>query len=479
MGDWNLSECYIQSIAGTTDPTAIYTISAAQFNSMQSLTADNWPITISFLQAAGVGSLNGLQKNVQIAAGTGIGLSIDQAADILTITNTGTGGGGGSASTIYIQELADDVPGEGFLQSTRGGRAYLGVAMGVNESGGVIQGVNYITASTSEQVYGFAMRMPTSIGGSAVTYSDLTFRVSMPTFTNVTIPVSNTTNNQFYIEPVLVNASYWTSGDPYARAAQFPLLTAASGDGTSWQPIHSATFGAITTSGGNSVTISSISGGYWTYTVSPNTAYTGTNTDWIVLWAISPGLGGFNFNITGDPTGSQFQNNGDIEVDLAIGSGGSGSTPSLAQVLAVGNTVGTNNISLTGGGKLSGAVTALNITGGSNGQVLTTDGAGTQSWTNPGANVLDWGDFVTVARYNSGVTPVTGVSVTFTTPSATVTGTVHYYNRLNASNVATPIYRFVPNTDSAVNMISYDSFWSGFTTPANTLSGLLAQRGIF
>jgi len=349
--------------------------------------------------------------------------------------------------------------------------------MGVNESGGVIQGVNYITASITEQVYGFAMRMPTSIGGSAVTYSDLTFRVSMPTFTNVTIPVSNTTNNQFYIEPVLVNASYWTSGDPYARAAQFPLLTAASGDGTSWQPIHSATFGAITTSGGNSVTISSISGGYWTYTVSPNTAYTGTNTDWIVLWAISPGLGGFNFNITGNPTGSQFQNNGDIEIDLALGSGGSGSTPSLAQVLAVGNTVGTNNISLTGGGKLSGAVTALNITGGTSGQVLTTDGNGVNSWASSGGNVLNWNDYALALRYNSAFTPVLNISATFTVPAATTTGTVYAYFRYSAAGVPTAYYRFVPITDSALTGPSYDSFWSTFTS--NTLSGLLAQRGIF
>ena len=92
------------------------------------------------------------------------------------------------------------------------------------------------------------------------------------------------------------------------------------------------------------------------------------------------------------------------------------------------------------------------------------------------APYIGWLSFSVTCRYNTGVTPVTGVSATFTVPSATVTGTVHYYIRYTAAGASAPVYRFVPNTDSALTSLSYDSFWSSFS--GGVLSSLITQRGI-
>ena len=93
---------------------------------------------------------------------------------------------------------------------------------------------------------------------------------------------------------------------------------------------------------------------------------------------------------------------------------------------------------------------------------------------------VSWGQIATTCRYNDGVTPVTGVSATFTNPAATVTGEVHYYLRYSTTvtpSTSTPVYRFIPNTDDALTGLSYDSFWTGFT--GSVLSGLIVQRGYF
>ena len=107
------------------------------------------------------------------------------------------------------------------------------------------------------------------------------------------------------------------------------------------------------------------------------------------------------------------------------------------------------------------------------GQNLTFNGT---SWT----PYLSWGQLSITLRYNTGVTPTTGVSATFTNPVATVTGTVHYYLRYSTTttpSTSSPVYRFVPDTDGSLTALSYDSFWTTFS--GGTLSGLMAQRGYF
>ena len=107
------------------------------------------------------------------------------------------------------------------------------------------------------------------------------------------------------------------------------------------------------------------------------------------------------------------------------------------------------------------------------GQNLTYNGT---SWT----PYISWGQLTITLRYNSGVTPTTGVSATFTNPVATVTGTVHYYLRYSTTttpSTSSPVYRFVPDTDGSLTALSYDSFWTTFS--GGTLSGLMAQRGYF
>lgn len=115
---------------------------------------------------------------------------------------------------------------------------------------------------------------------------------------------------------------------------------------------------------------------------------------------------------------------------------------------------------------------------GANLQTLLNDGTGILSWGTPPAGTLAWDIYSVASRYNTAVTPVPNISATFTTPAATVTGTVHYYNRYSAAGSPTGIFRFVPDTDGALTSLSYDSFWSTFTSNT-TLSGLLTQRGNF
>jgi hypothetical protein len=207
--------------------------------------------------------------------------------------------------------------------------------------------------------------------------------------------------------------------------------------GLSWATVTSGTGGSGTVSSGAANQIAFYSGAGTTV------GQTGANLTW---------TNGNTLTVVGNTNATTF--NGTTGVITTINS----TTVSTTALIATGN------VALSGANVSLGAVSSLHITGGSTGQVLTTDGSGGLSWTSASsgtsytnANVISL--LETSGRSNNIITSGTGDFGAVTTRTVTVSGNLASGN-LTASkaNVNTmgvtgqlTVNVLYANTDSTIN----------------------------
>ena len=371
-----------------------------------------------------VNSLDGIQGAVSLVAGTGIGISDSVGARQILITNTGSGTpGAGNTVDFTNDQFAETGITEAATESVYIQMGYT-TSLEVG-SGGTLNGTTYWDTSNAA---------PTGAGNGirakvATTWASLGIVFYTPAYQVVfTTPAGASANN--YILDNLLFAKKTPTGNIYGNANLWPPFRDSGGASDDVQviPVSRPTF-SVASSGTNTWT-ATIGQGIWRASFGNYTWAAGDlTTEYVAYLRIAE-----NSGATQPPTfvsATRTSGLGGIQI-LSSLPGTSGSTPTLQQVVNVGNQLSnaspniatlsfldttvtpnqTRLISAAGGlefnklqldGSTSGniqilpAATTTNYTltlppaVGIANQVLTTDASGNTSWTTPNLTSYETG----------------------------------------------------------------------------------------
>ncbi|MCX8491438.1 MAG: hypothetical protein ORN54_10250, partial [Cyclobacteriaceae bacterium] len=342
------------------------------------------PNVVSGINQITVASLNSLKGPLTLTAGTGIGISTGTNA--ITVTNTGAGTPGSGNSIAFTNNQ------HGEVLITEAATESVYVQIGYTSSleigsGGTLGGVTYFD-TTNQAATGAGLGIRTRV---ATTYTSLNPVFYTPAYqVNFSTPAGASATD--YSLDNLLFAKKTFTGNIYANTNLWPPFRDANiSDDIQLIPVKAPTF-SVVSSGTNQWT-ATIGDGIWDASFS---GYTWLTTDLLVEYVAYLRIYE-NSGVSRPPTG--------ISVTRTSGLGGirllsslpgtSGSTPTLAQVLAVGNQTGAgrsiiyqdssatpNTVSIAAPSAIT---TSYNLKlpaaqAASSGQVLANDGTGNLSW---------------------------------------------------------------------------------------------------
>ena len=413
---------------------------------------------LGLIAANTVNSLDGIAGAVSLVAGTGIGISDSVGAKQITITNTGSGTpGAGNTVDFTNDQFAETGITEAATESVYIQMGYT-TSLEVG-SGGTLNGTTYwTTPNTAPSGSGNGIQAKV-----ATTWSSLGTVFYTPAYQVVfTTPAGASANN--YILDNLLFAKKNYTGNIYANANLWPPFRDSGGASDDVQviPVSRPTF-SVASSGTNTWT-ATIGQGIWRASFG-NYAWAAGDltTEYVAYLRIAE-----NSGATQPPTfvsATRTSGLGGIQI-LSSLPGTSGSTPTLQQVVNVGNQLSnaspniatisfldttvtpnqTRLISAAGGlefnklqldGSTSGnvAITAsattttypivLPASQGNSGQALLNDGSGNTSW--------GWSASLIKAVSLLNVATLSGTAVTVDSVSLTAGDTVGLFGQTNAA----------------------------------------------
>ena len=347
------------------------------------------------IQRDTVASLNALQGPVTLTAGTGIGIST--ATNVITVTNTGSGTPGSGNAVNFTNNQHSEVG------ITEAATESIYIQMGYTSSteigsGGTLAGTTYWDTPTSGAITaGYGVRART-----ATTFTSLNPVIYTPSYQVVFTTPAGASANGYSLDNLLLAKRNYT-GNIYANANLWPPLRDANiSDDIQLIPVQTPTF-SVVSSGTNQWT-ATIGQGIWNADFS---GYAWLAADLSVEYL--PYLRIFeNSGVNLPPTlvsVTRTSGLGGIRI-LSTLPGTSGSTPTLSQVLTVGNQTGAGrSIIYQDSGSTPNSVTlsapaavttsyALKLPAAqatAAGQVLANDGSGNLSWgtSSGGINIYD------------------------------------------------------------------------------------------
>ena len=340
---------------------------------------------LAAIQRNTVASLNTLQGPVTVAAGTGIGIAA--SGNTLTVTNTGSSTPG-SGNAIFF---TDNQYGEALI--TEAATESLYIQMGYTNSteigaGGTLAGLAYFDTSTAAPT-GAGLGIRTKV---ATTYTALNPVIYTPSYQVVFTTPAGASASEYSLDSLLF-AKRTPTGNIYNNANLWPPFRDANpSDDIQLIPVKFPTF-SVASSGTNQWT-ATIGEGIWDASFSGYTWQAGDlSVEYLGYLRIFE-----NSGVSRPPTGVSITRTsglGGIRL-LASLPGTSGSTPTLSQVLTVGNTTGAgrsiiyqdsqatpNSINLSAPSSITSSYTLKlpSAQASAAGQVLANDGSGNLSWS--------------------------------------------------------------------------------------------------
>ena len=281
---------------------------------------------LAAIQRNTVASLNTLQGPVTVAAGTGIGIAA--SGNTLTVTNTGSSTPG-SGNAIFF---TDNQYGEALI--TEAATESLYIQMGYTNSteigaGGTLAGLAYFDTSTAAPT-GAGLGIRTKV---ATTYTALNPVIYTPSYQVVFTTPAGASASEYSLDSLLF-AKRTPTGNIYNNANLWPPFRDANpSDDIQLIPVKFPTF-SVASSGTNQWT-ATIGEGIWDASFSGYTWQAGDlSVEYLAYLRIFE-----NSGVSRPPTGVSITRTsglGGIRL-LASLPGTSGSTPTLSQVLTVGN----------------------------------------------------------------------------------------------------------------------------------------------
>ena len=356
---------------------------------------------LAAIQRNTVASLNTLQGPVNVAAGTGIGVST--SGQTITVTNTGSGTPGAGNAVNFTNDQHSEVG------ITEAATESIYIQMGYTSSteigsGGTLSGTVYWDTPTSGAITaGYGVRART-----ATTFTSLNPVIYTPSYQVVFTTPAGASATGYSLDKLLLAKRNYT-GNIYANANLWPPLRDSNiSDDIQLIPVQAPTF-SVVSSGTNQWT-ATISQGIWNADFS---GYAWLAADLSVEYL--PYLRIFeNSGVNLPPTlvsVTRTSGLGGIRI-LSTLPGTSGATPTLSQVLTVGNQTGSgrsiiyqdsnatpNSVSIAAPSAITTSynlkLPAAQATAAN--QVLANDGSGNLSWGVSGTTVWDELPFQTAA----------------------------------------------------------------------------------
>ena len=429
----------------------------------KSLTIDNTGNVILGATSNGVNSVNNIQGDVNLNAGTGIG--INNSGKNITITNTGSGtAGSGNAIDFTLNQWGEEA-----LNVPSSERAYI--KMGFTNSteigtGGSLAGVTYWDTSRNAPTgAGIGIRQQV-----ATQFTNISLVVYTPAYTvNFTTPAGAVASNFALDKLLLSKRSASSTSEPFLNSNLFPTFRDSPGasDDVQMIPVVKPTITITGTAPNFTATISS---GVWRSSFQNyNWNLSDTNVEYVPYLGIYETSG-----VTFPPTITSITRNsglGGIQVLSSI-PGTGGATPSLSQVVTVGNTLNSGqSISFP-------SVSSIQIADGTAGQFLVKGAGNSVTWGSGGSGSapLKWGDISLNSFIASTTVSIATTTLSFSTPTTSI-GTVDL-RQLQVNGVLNSYYRFIPQIGNTFETSSFDSYWTTWNSVTKTLSGLVARRGI-
>ena len=345
---------------------------------------------LAAIQRNTVASLNTLQGPVTVAAGTGIGIAA--SGNTLTVTNTGSGTPGSGNAVNFTNDQHSEVG------ITEAATESIYIQMGYSSSteigsGGTLAGTTYWDTPTSGAITaGYGVRART-----ATTFTSLNPVIYTPSYQVVFTTPAGASATGYSLDKLLFAKRNYT-GNIYANANLWPPLRDSNiSDDIQLIPVQTPTF-SVVSSGTNQWT-ATIGQGIWNADFS---GYAWLAADLSVEYL--PYLRIFeNSGVNLPPTlvsVTRTSGLGGIRI-LSTLPGTSGSTPTLSQVLTVGNQTGAgrsiiyqdsqatpNSINLSAPSSITSSYTLKlpSAQATASGQVLANDGSGNLSWSTGGSS---------------------------------------------------------------------------------------------